>query len=87
MRRYLHGEVVAVGLIVQLAYNGSMEEAERFRDDMKRRGMAVSLTEMGVEGSDANRTLLYEKMLASSAMAGTTEEEHQQLMTALRMII
>lgn len=85
--RYLHGEVVAVGLISQLSYNGEAENAKKFAEEMKTRNMLVSLNEMGVEHTEENLNKLYGKMLASSAMAGTTDEEHKQLMEALKLII
>ncbi len=85
--KYLHGEVVAVGLISQLCYNGEKENAIEFAKQMKSRNMLISLNEMGVEHTEENLIKLYEKMLNSSAMAGTTEEEHKQLMEALKLII
>ncbi len=85
--KYLHGEVVAVGLISQLFYNGEAENAQKFAQKMKERNMVISLNEMGIAHSEENLIKLYEKMLASSAMAGTTEEEHAQLMEALKLII
>ena len=42
---------------------------------------------MGVAPTEENRPLLYENMLASTAMAGTSTEEHRQLDFALRMIL
>ena len=85
--KYLHGEVVAVGLISQLYYNGEAENATLFANKMKERNMVISLNEMGIAHSEENLNKLYEKMLASSAMAGTTEEEHKQLFEALKLII
>lgn len=85
--KYLHGEVVAVGLISQLYYNGEIENAQKFAQEMKERNMVISLNEMGIEHTEENLINLYDKMLASSAMAGTTEEEHKQLMEALKLII
>ena len=85
--KHLHGEVVAVGLIVQYAYNGLLEEARAFADTMRARGMLTSLNQMGVEKTEENRMLLYNKLIESTAMAGTTEEEHAKLFEALKLII
>ncbi len=85
--KHLHGEVVAVGLIAQLAYNGSFDEAKAFAQKMQERGMLISLNAMGVEKTEENFNLLYEKMLSSTAMAGTSESEHQELKEALKLII
>jgi glycerol dehydrogenase-like iron-containing ADH family enzyme len=85
--RFLHGEVVAVGLIAQLAYNGEKEKAIEFANTMKSRNMKITLNEMGVEHNSESLELLYDKMLASSAMAGTDESEHAILKEALKLII
>ncbi len=85
--KHLHGEVVAVGLIAQYAYNGSKEEALAFAETMKSRGMLTSLNQMGVEKTEENHKLLYDKLIESTAMAGTTNEEQEQLFKALKLII
>lgn len=85
--RYLHGEVVAVGLIVQAAYNGTEEDAINFKAKMKERGMVTTLNDMGVEKNSENFELLYNMMLSSTAMAGTTEEEQLKLKKYLQLII
>ena len=82
---FLHGELVAIGLIAQIAYNGE-GDADAFRAQMKKLGMPTSLTELGIANTKENGTLLYEKLLASSAMAGTNEEEHLRLKDALKLI-
>lgn len=85
--KYLHGEVVAVGLIVQAAYNGTEADAENFKAKMKERGMVTTLNDMGVEKTIENFELLYNTMLSSTAMAGTTEEEQLKLKKYLSLII
>lgn len=85
--KFLHGEVVAVGLIAQLYYNGKKEQAQEFARVMKSRGMKISLNEMGVAHTEENLEALYNNMLASSAMAGADEEEHAVLKEALKLII
>ncbi len=85
--KYLHGEVVAVGLIVQAAYNGTIDDAVAFKEKMSERGMLTSLNEIGVEKTEENFELLYNIMLSSTAMAGTTEEEQLKLKKYLHMII
>lgn len=82
---FLHGEMVAIGLISQIAYNGE-GDVNAFRAQMKKLGMPTSLTELGIENTKENGTLLYEKLLVSSAMAGTNEEEHLRLKQALELI-
>ena len=48
-RTWLHGEIVALGILAQLAANGMPEEAvERVRSFYRRIGMPVTLAEMGI---------------------------------------
>lgn len=47
-KRQLHGNVVAYGVLVQLAVDGQLEEAARLRRFLKQLGIAVSLREMNV---------------------------------------
>lgn len=82
---YLHGEMVAIGLIAQIAYNGEGDPMP-FRAQMKKRGMPVSLCEVGVEATPENMQLIYKTICNSSAMAGTTSEEQARLKAALALI-
>lgn len=85
VRGSLHGEMVAIGLIAQIAYNGD-DDAEAFKARMERYGMPTSLSAIGLPKKDETLNLLYETMCRSSAMAGTTDEEKARLYTVLRMI-
>lgn len=82
---YLHGELVAIGLIAQLAYNNDIPAAEAFAAQMKGYGMYTSLAQILPVDADTRRRL-HEKLLVSTAMAGTTEEEHKRLFDVLAMI-
>ena len=86
-RNTLHGELVAMGLLVQLLYNGELEQAVIFRKQMKIHGMPVTLAEVGIEGCEKVLDLYYEKIVASSAMNGTTDEEKHKLREALQCLI
>lgn len=83
---YLHGELVGMGLIVQIAYNRE-GDPEAFRERMKKLGMPVRLSEVGIAPTDENLALLREKILASTAMAGTTEDEKERFVEALMLLI
>lgn len=50
---YLHGELVAIGLVMQLVYNGDADAAARVRELMRQLGMPGSLPEIGVSHDDA----------------------------------
>lgn len=82
----LHGEIVAIGLLAQLYYNGRENEVEAFAADMRSHGLPTSLHEIGIEPSDENMKLLYDKMVDSTAMAGTDAEEQARLLAALEII-
>lgn len=84
---YLHGEMVGMGLIVQLAYNGEGGDPAAFRARMQKLGMPVSLADVGVAPTEENFELLYNKVLSSSAMAGTTESEQARFKEALRWLM
>lgn len=83
---YLHGEMVAIGLLVQLYYNGRENEVDAFRAGMLSHGMPVSLADLGVEPAEENVKALFDKLVNSTAMAGTSEAEQQKLAEALRVI-
>ena len=86
IKDFLHGEIVAIGLLAQLYYNGRADEIEAFAADMRSHGLPTSLPLIGIEPSEANKALLYDRLLASTAMAGTNEEEHERLTRALAVI-
>ncbi len=82
----LHGEMVAVGLLAQLYYNGEESGVEPFRAQMRAHGLAGSLPELGVPAGKENLTAFYDYVLASTAMAGTGAEERERLWRALAVI-
>lgn len=51
-RPWLHGEVVALGLLVQEMYLGHADKADKLREFMKNAGMPLTLREIGVNVSD-----------------------------------
>ena len=83
---YLHGEMVGMGLIVQIAYNGEGGDPAAFRARMKDLGMPVCLADLGVASTDENLGLLCDKVLGSTAMAGTTEEEQERFRKAIEWL-
>ncbi len=83
----LHGELVAIGLICQLAYNGEREEkVKAFSAQMKSLGMPISLTDVGINADDECMEAFYEKVVSSDAMAGTSEAEQERLKKVLNII-
>lgn len=48
--------------------------------------MPTSLSELGIAPTQENLMLLYDKILHSSAMAGTTKQEQDKLLQVLKTI-
>ena len=86
VKDFLHGEMVAIGLLVQLHYNGRENEVEPFRAGMRSHGMPTTLRDLGIEPTAENVAALYDKLVHSTAMAGTTPEEQERLTAALAVI-
>jgi len=83
---FLHGEIVAIGLIVQLYYNQNFDEIDDFVKLMKELKMPVSLPEIGIAKTEENFELLYNNMLKSNFV--TNDEEHEKRFNeALKLII
>ncbi|NVK41459.1 MAG: glycerol dehydrogenase [Oceanospirillaceae bacterium] len=51
-RNYLHGEMVAIGILVQLALEGDFEEAERVARLFAQIGLPVTLEQLGLSRED-----------------------------------
>jgi glycerol dehydrogenase-like iron-containing ADH family enzyme len=62
---YLHGEIVAVGLLAQLHYNKTPELVETFRNMMKGMGMPASLADINVPPTNDTITTYYNGILES----------------------
>lgn len=82
----LHGELVGIGLIPQLIYNGEPEAAEEFKKQMKALGMPVTLGEAGIPTEPEKLEAFMTRIENSSAMDGTTEQEKQMFRKAFAAI-
>lgn len=84
VRPCLHGELVALGLIVQKAYNGESDVNE-FKERLAHHSIPATLAALSLDSDEAARSL-YGMILKSSAMAGTNEEEQKRLEKSLFLI-
>ena len=84
-RQALHGEIVAVGLFVQLHYNGLGGEMENLKEFMRHLDMPLSLRELGVEATEAN-LLILEQYLADSPYVERTEKGLGMLHESIRKL-
>ena len=80
----LHGELVALGLIVQKAYNGD-GDVEDFKKRLASHSMPTSLASLALD-PDESADALYGMIMKSTAMAGTNEEEQKKLKNVLLLI-
>ena len=84
--RYTHGELVAVGLVLQLAYYGRTDEAERFAARLRGWGLAASLGDMGLSRDDADAEACMEYLCGMDEMKAAGEDAVPRLREALKAI-
>lgn len=85
-RDCLHGELVAIGLLPQLLYNGDNCMEQTFRTQMKQVGIPCKLTDIGIPSDCETQHAYYDCIAKSSAMAGSTPQEHEKLKDVLSVI-
>lgn len=81
---YLHGEIVGVGLIVQLAFNGlNYKSIQNLLKEMK---LPVSLSDMGIEPSVQNINRLVERLFETGNIDTAEETSLKKLKNAVMLI-
>lgn len=85
-RDRLHGELVAIGLIPQLIYNGEEKKAAEFKRQLHLLGLPVSLAEAGISVNGESIRAYTDKIEASSALAGADGDELQRFRKAFLSI-
>lgn len=81
----LHGEIVGLGLLPQLYYNGEADQVEPFRALLKRLGAPTCLTGIGFQLTEENYNALYEAIAASN-FVGKDEASRRRFAEALATI-
>lgn len=82
----LHGEIVAVGILMQMRFNGDPEEEyQRILGMMKAMNMPTKLKELGVEPTEENVARLKEYNIMKNNMV--SKEDLERLDLAFREII
>ena len=84
-RGSLHGELVAVGMLAQLAYNGQTERIPALMAFMRGLAMPCSLPEIGIEPSEENLEILFQAMRQGRFMV-QDEEHFARLRDALNVL-
>ncbi len=84
-RPYLHGELVALGLVLQIAYN---EEGDpvAFAKELRANSIPASVSDLNINAAGAEE-LIFDRLVKSTAMAGTSAEEQSRLRNAIKYII
>ncbi len=67
-KNFLHGDIVAYGILVQLMLDNNREDALVLRDFLRSLGTPVTLADFGVEDDDALLKPVVEKALTSNDM-------------------
>ena len=84
--KYTHGELVAVGLVLQLAYYGRVDEARAFAARLRGWGLAASFGDLGFPFGDDDVEAFMEYMCRTDEMKAAGESAIPKLRTALKAI-
>ena len=82
---YLHGEIVAVGDALQLAFNGHPEDIPVFHDFMRSMNMPITLEDLGIDTTSPKMEDLFQNLFHSPFMEPTSENE-KKLRDAMRYL-
>lgn len=84
-RAFLHGEIVSVGMMIQLTMNGaSAEETKRFTDIASDLRVPLSLRQLEIQPSAHTLDQIYESLVLR--FAGLSDSQKKQLCKALEVI-
>lgn len=81
VKPWLHGELVAIGLLMQLVYNGAPEKTSELRAFMRSMNMPCTLAEVGVMRTDKRFDALYND-IAHSEFASDDPQWQQRIAQA-----
>ncbi len=81
---YLHGEIVGIGLIVQLAFNGLDYQA--IQNLLKNMKLPVNLSDIGIEPTEQNVNRLFERLYETGNIDTTDENALEKLKNAIMLI-
>ena len=84
--RYTHGELVAVGLVLQLAYYGRVKEAESFAARLRGWGLAASLGDLGFSYRPDDADACMEYLCGMDEMKAAGEGAVPRLREALKAV-
>lgn len=82
---YIHGEIVATGLLAQLRFNNHTAGIEKLRTYMGEMKMPMNLKALGLDCSEETIRTLYER-LCESEFVEDTQEDYKRIAEALKEI-
>lgn len=83
---FLHGEIVALALPMQLYYNGQKHKIHAIHSFMKQMGMPLFLPDIGIEGSQKNLDILFDELYHSPFVVQSKKNE-KRLRRAMQYLI
>lgn len=83
-RYFLHGELVGIGLIVQLAYNRMDYQA--MIDLLRRMNLPATLSEIGITPTEENASRFVDKFFNGEFVVDKTEENRKEMIKAVALI-
>ncbi len=84
--RFLHGELVAIGLVGQLYFNGDESQAKKFQQWLRKMELPCCVPDLGVPAGQDTLDACYESILASSAMQEATPAEIPRMRKAMELV-
>ena len=84
--RYTHGELVAVGLVLQLAYYGRVPDAERFAARLRGWGLAASMGDLGFSFGEGDAEACMEYLCGMDEMKAAGADAVPKLRKALKVV-
>lgn len=84
--RWLHGELVAIGLVGQLIFNGEEQQAEEFRRMLRKMHLPCCMQELGVPAGPEVFEACYDFIRNSSAMQEASPADLLRMRRGLELI-
>ncbi|MCQ2742220.1 MAG: iron-containing alcohol dehydrogenase [Bacilli bacterium] len=84
---YIHGELVATGLIAQLYFNGDHEGSKKFAEKLRSEGFPTCVSDMGIKMGETFFEDFYAKLLVSSVLINEGEERRELAKESLKTIL
>ena len=85
-RRFTHGELVAVGLVMQLAYYGRWDESEAFAARLRGWHLPASMSDLGLPTGPDEAAACFEYICGTKTMKGASPAAFTRLREALKAI-